>query len=366
MVFSHPCLLSLKLKRKLVIAILTIPSLKNINILNDVTKKEVRLTYTVIGGEVYDGVNYVLYDDSNSIIYDKEVNTKGYILFKKNDLKNTEYTIKIRAYVKDVNNIKTYSNFSNNVIVKCYDSPTISFTGISDVINKQYATFEGGYASNNGIGLKSYYYTLYDKNGKLIKQYDSIFTRNMTGLSQFMNGFKTGESYIIELTCTDEYDQKYSIRKTISCEVEIPKIRQIINLKNNTCNASVEISSFIVFLRFIGVGDWNYIDGEYIDLRRDGYIYMDKGFKINLDFTIQIWGSDIIANEPLIVLKDNSTQDYLKIWYDDKEHLIKCEKILGNYTMWYRQVTPVDLGKNPFTIMIKQVNGRIELHSELI
>ena len=348
------------------IIILTIPQLKNVNILNDVTTKDVKLPYTVVGGKEYDGVNYILYDDSNTVIYDREVKTKGYILFKKNELKSTEYTIKVRTYFIDSQNIKTYSNFSNNVIVKCYNSPTITFENISDVIDKQYATFNGSYTSKNGIGMKCYNYTRYDSNGKLVKTYDSIFTRDTSNLVQFMNGFKTGENYIIELTCTDEYDQKYSIRKTVLCEVEIPKVRQIINLKNNTCNASVEISSFIVFLRFIGVGDWNYIDGEYIDLRRNGYIYMDKGFKFNLDFTLQIWGSDIIANEPLIILKDNSTQDYLKVWYDDKEHLIKCEKILGNYTMWYRQVTPVDLGKNKFTIMIKQVNGRIELHSALI
>lgn len=348
------------------IIILTVPQLKNLNILNDVTTKDTKLAYSIIGGDSYDGVNYVLYDDSNTVILDKEVRTKGCILFEKNSLKNTEYTIKVRTYTVDSKDVKTYSNFSNNVIIKCYDSPTITISGVEDVINQQHATFNGQYSSSSNVAIKSYNYVKYSSTGKLLKTYETTFTRSQNSLPEFMNGFKTGETYIIELVCTDEYDQKYSIRKTIQCEIEVPKVRQIINLKNNTCNASVEMSSFIVFLRFIGVGDWNYIDGESIDLRRDGYIYMEKGFKFNLDFTLQIWGKEIIANEPLIILKDNSTQDYLKIWYDNTEHLVKCEKTLGNYTMRYRQVIPVDLGKNPFTIMIKQVNGRIELHSALI
>ena len=59
------------------IIILTIPQLKNLNILNDVTTKNVKLPYTIVGGNAYDGVNYVLYDDSNTVIYDREVKTKG-------------------------------------------------------------------------------------------------------------------------------------------------------------------------------------------------------------------------------------------------------------------------------------------------
>ena len=339
----------------------------------DATKQSI-ITFSVIGSEKYDGFEYELYNQENEKVYSNTVNNStNRIVIAANVLQNgLEYKIKLRTFIIElVNNKeeKTYSEWSNMYIIKTYKLATVTIDNIQTVERQSY-TFIGRYESDSDVAMKYYYYYLYDENNFPIRKCQKQYTLNTNNLNQFISGLDDNKTYNIELICVDQNNiESKSQRYTFSVVFDKPKIKQVIKANTDACNATVYVESNVLQLRFIsGNDDWNYLLDDWIDLTRDGWIYLDRSFELLEDFNIQLWFKKLIPDTVLVHLINKSNNDYLKIWYDSTRKYFICEKKYQKVRMTYRNIEQIELNENStYTLLIKQVNGQIGLYiSEVI
>lgn len=338
----------------------------------DASKQSI-INFTVIGADKYDGFEYEIYNQENEIAYSNIVNNStNRIVIDANVLQNgLEYKIKLRTFIIELVNdkqVKQYSEWSNMYIIKTYKLATVTINNIQTV-ERQSHTFTGTYSSESNIPMKCYRYYLYDEGSTLIKSYQQQYTLSTTELEQFISGFDNDKTYKIKLECTDQNNMiSVSPLYSFDCKFVSPKIKQLVNIEPDKCNATVFVSSDVRQLRFIsGNDDWNYLNDDWIDLTRDGWIYMDRAFELLEDMDIQLWFKQLIQDTVFLFLQNQTSGDYLKVWYDSSRKYILCEKTYGKVKMLYRSINQIEFDDiNTYTILIKQFNGQIGIYVEKV
>ena len=311
----------------------------------------------------YSSIEYSIYYDDKLIRsgYFDDVINKSFIL-KAYMLQNGyEYRIVVRCY--DNNNDCVFRKISN---VICY-TVSLKIANIKDIIEDEKYTFRGIFKSSNDIAkIKNYRYWLYDENTKLKKMFRlSTDVTYHDKLLQYVGGLESKKTYYIKFECMDTYGRTHE-SKLYSFYVDyIPfLLNQVCGLTNNCEEASVLISSTLKRLTFIGVDDWNYLVNEKVDLTRSGWIYMARGFRIEYDFTIQMWGESIQSGVDFLYLQNQTTGDKLRCWYDYDKKRVFCEKTVGKYVMLYRSIEDLEVTYgDKFSIMIQQRDGRIGIYT---
>ena len=146
------------------------------------------------------------------------------------------------------------------------------------------------------------------------------------------------------------------------------RLQQLITLENDACNASMIVHSNPICNQFVpSDGIYEFVNNDYVDLTGDRYLYMNHYWTIDVNFTIEITGYNLQDKVVHTFLKrQDSDNDYIKVWYDREEKLIRADKKVGKYLLPFRSVNKIDIPYDAnFSILITNINGRLGLEAIL-
>ena len=258
--------------------------------------------------------NNLVIENANTgqIVYNSTINSFNlYHRVMANTLENgTMYRAKIR--IKGSNEV--WSDFSDSVIFFVLAEPSISIQGV-DFLNQnrvysQSPLISANYSHENDEELSVYAFYLYDNNQNLIRKYQDVFYFGSGSLSQQLDGLESARIYHIEIRTLSVNRQQFSTGLIpILPTYETPKISGTIISKNIPDKGALEVEANI--LQIIGyyrdkngtiTTDFEFIDGEKVDLRDGAAIGFQQNIEIPKDFSLQIWASDIVEDKVFLTL----------------------------------------------------------------
>ena len=238
---------------------------------------------------------------------------------KANKLKNNQY---YSAQIQTLDIMNNESQWSNMVQFYCYTTPTVEVTNIpyDKVVRGVSFAFEGTYNQIEGELLNAYKFDLYDMFNKQIGTSGLIGVKDKQILpfkfSYSFNGLENNKSYKLLVTCkTVNNTIIESNYVTFNVKYVNPNLYSLLYLSNNCKGGYIDVESNIINIE----GTSNpikpiYINKEKIDLRNlDSYVLWDKGYRINGDFNIRIWGSNFNDNTTIAIIDSIINKNTIKI-----------------------------------------------------
>lgn len=321
------------------------------------------INFIVIGGSQFISYKYEIYNNNTSslVVQQTVSSTSAIIHLSSNTLENG---IDYRVHVKTISATEE-SEYSEYMILKCYSTPTVSITnfivdGNVKKINNQNFIFNGSYSQSEDVLLKYYQYILYDANNNLIKEYNRHY-QTTGALTQTIGTLDNTTYYKIELICVDQNDYITTTgRIGFYVEYISPRIKQVLNLTNDSDTASIRIECDIRQLKFIPSGDVDFQDGEYIDLSAtDSYIYMDNSFTLDSDFGLQIWVQAAAGEIVRIKENNNDNSNYFTVSIGNDKR-VHASKQIGDIHLEY--ISDEFNGFNePYMVYVMQKNRRMDV-----
>ena len=321
------------------------------------------INFVVIGGSQFISYKYEIYNNSTSVLVKQLTvsSATSIINIAAGTLTNgTDY----RIHVKTIN-ASDESEYSEYMILKCYSVAQVSINnfiteGNIKKINNQKFIFSGTYTQAQNVLLKYYQYILYDANNNLIKEYNRHY-QTTGALTQTIGTLDNTTYYKIELICVDQNDYITTTgRIGFYVEYISPRIKQVLNLTNDSDTASIRIECDIRQLKFIPSGDVDFQDGEYIDLSAtDSYIYMDNSFTLDSDFGLQIWVQAAAGEIVRIKENNNDNSNYFTVSIGNDKR-VHASKQIGDIHLEY--ISDEFNGFNePYMVYVMQKNRRMDV-----
>ena len=318
--------------------------------------KEHEITFIVIGGAQVTGNRIVISDNqTGNVVYNNIVNTmKLAHTIPANTLSNGGY---YNVVIYTIDNSANESAPSTPVPFYCYSQPTLTITNIpaTETIGNGTYKFQGNYLQTENEQLNSYQFILYDSNKDILDRSDIIYYQSNNSLAYTFVGMDNDISYYVELKGqTVNSTEITSGLMYFTVRYTQPATFAIVDLINDCENGYIQISSNIVAID----GKSNpeppiYIDDKEVDLRdKDSWVKWDKGFNINNDFTMRVWGRDFNDYEKIISLanKENTPDNPNKI--EMKWMIADVLETLPSYTSVFGKNVAI---KNGFKTDIKDL-----------
>jgi len=331
-----------------------------------------RVSFVIIGGSQFTGYEFEIRNNSDlSLITERVVVSSSTVIALESGLleNGTEYRLRVKTTWGDME-----SEFSDYIIIKCYETAIITIENLEleDNIYKirnQRFIFEGKYYQPQSIGLKSFYYIIYDENGTVVRQFPTVFQQSGV-LAQRVDIFENNRWYRIQLVCIDQNDMIYS-SGIINFYVDYipPRVRQILNLENNSEEAAVDINCDIKQLIFNHEGNVFFTENDEINLMDiNSSIYMDELFNINQAFWLQLWITELRQGEDVEIMtlkqSPSNIENTFRLFYCKEDKKFHVRKTLGTIVMEY--ISEEFIPDNPFSLYIKQEEGRVDIIPELV
>jgi len=348
-------------------------------------QKDNEITFNVFGGDQYTGYEVEIFNNETNELFfsaSKTTYSKKFLL-EANTLSNgIEYRIRVRTCIITETS-EEYSGYSDQVIIKCYSTPTCSIDNLTNeagnrVITNQNYSFEGSFFQSEGIALSSYQFILYGADKEPIQEFNKVFT-SASKFTQAVEGFSPQADYFIELICVDENNFEVSTG-LISFRVDYvaPRIKQIVELVNEKETASVKITSNMIQIIFkLNHEDPVFINEQEIYLKHGRMAYLDEQLNLAGNFTLKLYCRqiprvDIGINEYFFEMK--SIDESVRICMKECEGRIHVYKILtpkpNGADVISHYVSPVIEGYEPeksyVVIQINHVNRRIDVYAQVI
>ena len=336
--------------------------------------------FNVFGGNQFTGYEVEIYNNETNVLHYSSSKTTYATKFniEANTLSNgIEYRMRVRT-----TDSTEYSEYSDFMLIKCYTTPVCSINNLVDdngvsVVNNQNYIFEGSFHQAESVSLKSYYYKLYDSNKNLIQEFNLVYSTEET-TTQTVEGFLPDTVYYIELICVDQNDLIVSSGLIeFLVQYEAPRIRQVVDLKNDKDSASVKISSNMIQIIFKSHNEPVYINEQELDLRDGNYIYLDEQLNLTGNFTLKIYARalpSVNIGEEKYFLSIDSIDGNTKIRVKESEGRIHVYKILSpkpngaDIVSHYMSdvIENYIPQKSYLVIQINYVNRRIDIQAQVI
>lgn len=298
---------------------LTTPILYNVPAF-DATKEQV-FTFTSISGSQVVANTLTIKDNATlTTVYSQTQTTYRFEhTLPANTLTNGTY-YQATLTTKDAQGNE--SSPSNSIQFYCYSEPTfvISNMPTGNVVTNSSFAFNVTYNQIQGEILNAYVFNLYSASGVLISTSGTMYNTDSTlplTLSYLFSGFEDKASYSVEVTgITTNGTQITTGRIGFTTSYTTPDTFSYLFLANNCKGGYITIESNIINID----GETNpdpatYIYNKEIDVRADGnYVQWVKGYEINGNWTMRIWGRNFRPNQEIFRFS-NTSGDIITITY---------------------------------------------------
>ncbi len=282
-------------------------------------------TFTcVVEGQRITGYEINIYDNSDSsLVYsDSETFTSENYLYNKDTL---SVIIPDTSGCTNGNEYKwslTYSNGSESVTSQeklFYAAESASFTiSIPATIEAQGYTFDGTYSQPDGVGVRYWYYELYDEDDGLLQRSRKVYSSN---ISLLVNGFLDGYTYKIK----GFLETKQGIQiSTDTYEFLVDYTPGELQIVLQTVYDETRTAPHFLIPKGEVEGDYSYYpdlfenDNYGIELDTEAILYYDLSTTLGDDFTVYL--DVIITTEfsgDIIKILNTTTGEYYLVGYDD-------------------------------------------------
>lgn len=310
----------------------------------------------------YNELEIALSFDTSQIVYQQRIQEFRYQhTVPANTLTNgNQYVAKVRVY----DNEEILIGESDPIFFYCFSLPILSIPTIVDgTVGNQTVLFQGTYEQAENELLQSYKFILYDENQNIVSQSPELYD---DALQYEFSELENRQKYYIELKVVTVNQMVASTGLIeFTARYLAPKFVSAIELENLSNEASIFVKCNV--LRIIGMPDSepvDYIDNEMIDLRSNG-VWFEEGFKLNGNFTIQMWVRDIIDNSIFFKLIANDGS-HIKLEY--KNNKINLYKMLNDEYVVQRLLgsEDIDTTNQVVFICIKHINGLFDFSYETV
>lgn len=302
--------------------------------------KDFTFTFSVQSGPQVQAHEFIVINNANNaIVYQSTQNSLvlRHLLPSNTLINGGEYRARVR--VRDLQN--NWSSYSEDIIFYTLAPPIITFTNIDslDRVYNQTEIFRATYYHPQNEPLQSYRFILYNQNKSLLHSFPEQFGTGMQPLVQEVAGLINGNTYYIEIRTLSQKGQEGSSGLVMFVPFYItPRLFTTLTAEPDFKQGAIKLSANILQIIMKLYDPQNveipaetivYTDDEKLDMNRPNYakLVAAEGFNINQpDFVLQIWGSDFIIDEPLLILFSDFGQLIVTI----KEEYVQVEKILYN------------------------------------
>lgn len=271
--------------------------------------KDKEISFVVIGGAQVVANRIVITNNQTGVqVYDNTTITmKLSHLIPANTLENGQY-YNIVVYTIDSSNNQSVPSVA--VPFYCFSQPVLTIDNIpaSQTIENGTYKFQGNYLQQQGENLDSYQYTLYDSNKNVLTSSGVIYYQTDNSLSYTFVGMSNDTAYYVELSGQTVNNTNITTGLLyFTVRYNQPSSFAICDLVNDCENGYIQISSNIVAIDGVSNPDPPiYIDDKEVDLTDpDAWVQWNKGFNIQNDFTMRVWGRKFTPYEEIINLTND-------------------------------------------------------------
>lgn len=282
------------------------PIIYNINSFDATIGTTIEYQYT--GNQQFKNICIVRNNSTNMIVYQKTVDTMQLKhTIEPNELSNG---ILYNVTIQVVDSQGNVSEPSTPVLFYCFTTPTFIFSNLVENQVVQNSSYQVTLKYNQPEDEELQYYQLhlYNTNKNQIwssgVKYDTNLSVTLVDLDDNGVYYARATGRTINGMDVDTGYVRFSVNYVM------PSIYALVTLENIKDEGSIKIQSNILSLeaKYHGNDHPNYLYDNYIDLTNpDTYVYMDEGFDIKNDFTINLKGYGF-ADFSTILQLSNSTK----------------------------------------------------------
>lgn len=218
------------------------------------------------------------------------------------------------------------SNVSAPIQFYCYSRPSFEISNMpnNNVITNSSFAFTVTYNQAQGEILNAYVFNLYSASGALISTSNTMYNTDTSlplNVSYLFSGFEDKASYSIEVTgVTTNGTQITTGRIPFTTDYTSPETFSDLLLANNCKGGYITIKSNVIGIDGVSNPETpTYIDNKEIDLIDAGsYAEWIKGYRINDNWTMRLWGRDFTPNFEIFRFS-NADGDIITIEYHADE-----------------------------------------------
>lgn len=303
-----------------------------------------------------------LSSDTSQIKYSKKIQEFRYQhTLPANTLVNGEQYV---AIVRVYNNSNTLIGESNPIFFYCFSLPILSIpTIVNGEVGNQTVLFQGTYFQAEGELLESYRFILYDDNQVEIGNSGIIYDTNLQyEFSDLENRLKKYNK--LEISTVNGMVHSTGLIPFTPRYVA-PRFNSAIELNNLYDEASISVKCNII--RIVGVPDIEpviHTDDGMANLTCNG-IWFDEGFKLQGNWTIQMWLKDIFPGSIFFQL---TAKDGSRIELEYKNDRFRLYKMLGEEYIVQTLIgeNEIDTTDTLVFICIKHIDGLYDFSYETV
>lgn len=338
--------------------------------------KEKKIEFLSIGGDQYNKVELRATQGTGetiNIVYDTFSTS---IIFPAGRISNASSKVSFSIRVGDG---KSWSEYSEDLVVGIASTPMITIPNAVDgTVKNNIYTFTGEYSQPEDIGIRSFFYTLYDYNKDIKEVTEDIFDPS---LSYTFRNLENNQDYFIKLTVTTDVGVVGSSQLyPIHISYIRPNVNSLIQLQTNNTSGDVILSTSlkqVIIENTTEDGspiDANYIkytnsntEQEEIGIIPSGKISVRDGLdELSNIFSLKAWVrlNNVSVNQEFLFL-NGIAGDIVLFWEANKQRFrVNKRTPDGILTFYVSDPFPEAIANELFTIVMYFSNSNIELWAE--
>lgn len=193
-----------------------------------------------------------------------------------------------------------WSSWSTEVFFYCFSVPTLEISNIpsTNIIGSSSFTATASYTQDEGEGLQSFTFYLYDRNKVLLSSSGLLY--NTQNIRHTYSSLENGSKYYLRVTGTTVHNMSCdSGFVEVNAEYVRPSSQSALYLTNYPDLGYITVRTNVSVVEYDGSDIYYYHNG-WIDLRPKPLPY-DGGFEINGDFTMWVKIKDCYKNNNALV-----------------------------------------------------------------
>lgn len=266
----------------------------------------------------------------------------------------------------------------------CYSTPTFEFINITSgqQIDSNSYNFILNYNQAEGEQLNSLVMNLYSSTGILLATSGTMngFYSVPMQISYLFSGFSDEGSYYVEATGTTLHGITLNTGTILfSVDYIAGSAYNNLLLRNNCAGGYIEIQSNVTVVEATAYPDPpTYIDDKEIDLTADGtFVNFDRGYQVNNDFTVKIWGRRFKYDDAILRLYPNADEstpwldkERIELIYHIKDSNVYVELLVhdvdvaGYEYVAYSNEVHISSTDEQIYIMLRRINGIYQITIE--
>lgn len=331
---------------------------------------EKTITYAYSGNQQFKNICTVRNNQNNTITYQSAIDT----LQLKHTIPANRLTngVLYNISIQIIDSQGNVSEESTPVLCYCFTTPTFELLNLLEDQIVQNASYPVTLLYNQPENEELQYYQLFLYNTNK-NQIWSSGVKYDTKLSATIPDLEDNGVYYVRATGRTINDMEVKTEYIrFSVNYIMPSVYALVSLENIKNEGSIKIQSNILSLECKYLGDEPlYINSDSVDLTNsNNSVYLDEGFSLNKDFTINLVGKDFKTLDTILELTNGIKTIKLKKKFgkfNSNDYIIYYElTVPSGFSYYVIQSNYIDIFADTISIWITKKDNLYNLHVDVL